>query len=147
MKRRAGFTMIELVVVVGIVGIMAVTAVPLYRTYQQRAYGSEASLMLKRILDAQVLYYLDNEKFFPEFGQPSIDIYHNSSPSSPAITATEEALNLTIPVRHFLDYSIVSISLDECQVIISSHGGFPLYKDGSTQIRGKLDRNGGISIF
>lgn len=147
MRRCEGFTLIELMVVIAIIGIMSVTAVPLYRTYQQRAYGSEAALMIKQILDAQIIYFLAHNEFFPEFGQ-SIEIYHDGGGSSAnGVARIKDALNITIPVGHFLDYYIVNMSGGEFEVTISSHGDFPLFKDGSTQVTGKLDENGGIAIY
>lgn len=60
--------MIELMVVVAIIGILATTGFQLYSTWVKRAYGSEAALTLKRILDGQIGYILENEDFFPEPG-------------------------------------------------------------------------------
>ena len=104
MSKENGFTMIELLVVVGIVGILAVTAVPLYRTWQQRAYGSEAAIMVKQILEAQIVYFLDHDKFFPEDDQ-TILITHDTPPNDEKIQQVSDALKLTITTGHFLDYS------------------------------------------
>jgi prepilin-type N-terminal cleavage/methylation domain-containing protein len=143
MKKCAGFTLIELLVVIAILGIMAATAVPLYRTYQQRAYGSEATLMAKQILDAQIIYLLENDRFFPEIGE-SIEIYHDGTPpSADGVAKVKDALNITVPVGHFLDYSIKWMSEEEVMVAISSrNNSFPLFQNGSSFIAGILDKDG-----
>jgi len=146
MRRCEGFTLIELIVVVGILGIMAATAVPLYRTYQQRAYGSEASLMVKQILDAQIIYFLEKDKYFPDFDSGSIAIYHDGrDPSAEEVTKVKDTLNITIPVGHFLDYYITSISEEQVMVRISSlNNSFPLFQDGSSEIAKVLNKDGMI---
>jgi type II secretory pathway pseudopilin PulG len=134
-------------VVIAILGILGATAIPLYHTIKQRACGAEACRMLKQILDAEIIYFLDNNKFFPQVGQPIL-IFHDDLPSKAEITQTEEALKITIAVGHFLDYSIVTLPGQTCMVTISSFGNsFALFKNGASSISATVDQTGKIVIL
>ena len=106
MSKQNGFTLIELMVVVGIIGILFVTAVPVYHTWQQRAYGSEAAIMLKQLINAEIAYFLENDSFYPPTATP----YHirHKGPTDPvnAINNIEQNLNITIPEGHFIEYDL-----------------------------------------
>jgi type II secretory pathway pseudopilin PulG len=134
-------------VVIAIVGALSATAMPLYRTYQQRAYGSEASFMMKKLLDAQIIYYLEHNKFFPENNTPVI-IFANDAPTKAEFGQIYNALKISIPSGHPLDYDIRANgpSADEsCTIVISAD--FPLYRDGSRQLIGNVTDAGFITVF
>jgi prepilin-type N-terminal cleavage/methylation domain-containing protein len=147
MRRSTGFTVIEVMVVVAILGILAASAVPLFGTYRQRASGSEAQAMLKQVLEAEIMYYLANNKFFPD----NTYIMDHSGAESPegARDEIKDNLNVSIPAGHKLDFTITGDNDGgSAMVTISSfQNSFALFSNGDPFIRGEVDKDGKITIF
>lgn len=116
-------------VVIAILGILAVTAVPFYQTWQQRAYGSQATLMMKSIVDGEIMYYLENNKFFPDENQNIIIPYEGQGTPSPDLALEDIEKNLKVKISQSpqFDYTIRNYG-DECAVSIMAP--FRLFKDG-----------------
>ena len=147
MNRKNGFTLIEVMVVIAIMGILGATAIHCYRTIKQRACGSEASCMVKQLLHAEIMHYLEHDTFFPAVGQ-SIIIFHDDLPTKAEIAQVRDVLKITVPVDHFLDFTITTLPGPLCMVTVSSPGNsFPLFKDGSSSITGTVDETGKIDVL
>lgn len=73
-----GFSLIELMVVVGIIGILAAMAVPLYNEYIARSQASEAVMLLSS-LKIQIAEYYTDTGHLPGFSE--LNAYGNSSDS------------------------------------------------------------------
>ena len=52
----AGFTLVEILIVVVIIGILATVAIPTYFKYVERGYASDAKVQIKNILQNAELY-------------------------------------------------------------------------------------------
>lgn len=56
-KRSHGFTLIELMVVVGIIGVLAAVAIPAFMKNIRKAKTTEATLNVKKMTDGAIAYY------------------------------------------------------------------------------------------
>jgi len=144
MKRERGFTLVELLVVVAILGVLGATAMPLYNTWQQRAYGSEAIVMMKQLTEGQILYYLEHDEYFPKSDDPGYPtcLVHKDGTGNPgnAINLIKNALNLTITTKGRLEYTITNTMDGSCTILIEAD--FPLFKNGQKQVLARLNEKG-----
>lgn len=66
--RRAGFTIIELMVVVTVIGLLSSIALPKFRDVQRRAVATQMLGDLDVIRHAALSFYVDSSYFPPEAG-------------------------------------------------------------------------------
>jgi len=71
----AGFTLVELMIVVGIIGLLAAIAVPNFMSYQARSRRSEAYVNLAAVARLQNTYHAERGEFFEAGAWPNFGPY------------------------------------------------------------------------
>jgi type IV pilus assembly protein PilA len=64
LNSEAGFTLVELMIVVGIIGLLSAIAIPNFISYQARSRRSEAYVNLAAIARLQSTYHAERGEFF-----------------------------------------------------------------------------------
>jgi len=64
-RHTAGFTLIELMIVVLVIGILAAIAIPKFQTSKGKAYASTLKADLRNLATAQEAYFYENSVYSP----------------------------------------------------------------------------------
>ena len=59
-----GFTLVEILIVLGIMGILASISIPNFRSYMEKAELASMQTTLKYLMDGEDFYFLENDAFF-----------------------------------------------------------------------------------
>jgi type IV pilus assembly protein PilA len=123
---RAGFTLVELMIVVAIIGVLAAVALPAFSRYTRKARTAEAASHLNKMWQSSVSYYEADQgagtepRQFPDSDGSvgTVDCCSAGASRCPGGGArfngpTWQALNFVIPDPHYYYPSYESTGLNE----------------------------------
>ena len=79
--RNAGFSLLELMIVVAVIGILAAIALPSYNEYVTRSKIQEAASNLSDIRTKMEAYYMDNRRYSSTTGGGTCGIAGGNTPT------------------------------------------------------------------
>ncbi|RKH71426.1 type IV pilin protein [Corallococcus aberystwythensis] len=93
-RKKGGFTLIELMIVVAIIGILAAIAIPNFIRFQAKSKQSEAKTNLKAIFTAQKAYFGEKDKYQVDFTVIGFDPEAGNRYSYGLVATCNEAVNV-----------------------------------------------------
>lgn len=133
LKRNGGFTLIELMIVVGVIGILAAVGYPNYSEYVKKTRRSEIAALLTQEAQRLERFYSKTGQYTDSVGPPPRD--HQVSPGNAFYTLTAQRTEQT-----FVLTAIASTAMmegDKC-------GGFVLENTGK---RDNVGMSGDASVL
>ncbi len=106
LHRRQGFTLIELMLVVGIIGTLAAIAVPSFLRYQLRAKRSEAYSNLASVAKAEESYFAANGLYADTAGSWPGGLSASKRAWSPAAEAAFATIGFQPEGAVYFDYDV-----------------------------------------
>jgi prepilin-type N-terminal cleavage/methylation domain-containing protein len=140
MRGTKGFTLLEIMVVVAILGILGTLAIPTYKTALRMAVGSEATTIMKQLVDAEIAYFLEKSHYFPEAPGDSLSVWDNDPPEKGEIKEVLRELNILLPVGHHLDFTLTNMGDEGVMIIIN--GSASVFGDEHYSISKIIDLKG-----
>ncbi|HEY3347565.1 MAG TPA: prepilin-type N-terminal cleavage/methylation domain-containing protein [Nitrospirota bacterium] len=79
LRDKKGFTIIELMIVVGIIGVLASVAIPTFMGYQTKTRQSEAKINLSQIYVAETTHLTEYNRFVPDLREAGFSLIGNKA--------------------------------------------------------------------
>ncbi len=96
-QTEAGFTLLELLVVVAIIGILAAVAIPQFSVFRGRGFDADVRSNVKNLITAQEAYFVDTESYGSGNGNDAKFTSRGFRQSAGVnISTTGNALNFTV---------------------------------------------------
>lgn len=105
-SQEGGFTLIELMLVVGIISILATIAYPSLKDYQQKSRRSDATTMLMQIAAKQEKYFMDNRSYAADLTNLG---YSNTGAADDRVPSEHSYYNIEINRPNEYSFTLTAI--------------------------------------
>jgi type IV pilus assembly protein PilA len=139
--RRAGFTLIELMIVVAILGILAAVAIPSYLRFQLRAKSTEGKTNLAAIRSVEESYYAEYDAYVAAAVTPAAVPGRAKAPwptPTPGCPACFDSIGFKPEGEAYFQYEVVAAPAGGSigNVVFTAAAVADLDEDGRQQIWG-----------
>jgi prepilin-type N-terminal cleavage/methylation domain-containing protein len=142
MKKHAGFTLVEMMIVVAILGVLGAIAIPMYSSYVESSRTAEGKSNLQQLRVLQEQYFSDNGEYAAKGATLKYDTAATTI-SLPAATAPLPGFKPGAPSKLNYDYEITGAADGQTYLAKATRrGSAPAKFYTIDQDNNKLDENG-----
>lgn len=120
-RAQAGFTLVELVVVMAIVGILAAVAIPMYQSQVQRGHRASAQAVLLDAATRQRQFLIDQRAYASTLTELGLTV--PATLSSRYVVTVEAQASATPPTFKVLATPAGTQTSDKCSVLSVDQAG------------------------
>jgi type IV pilus assembly protein PilE len=90
MKRNLGFTLVELMIVVGVIGVLAAIAIPQYDSYVRKSKRADAKVALSSLAQMQESFFANNNRYTSKLGTGGLNCQKKGICNADELTTSPE---------------------------------------------------------
>jgi len=120
-RAAAGFTLIELMIVVAIIGILAAIAYPSYQEHIRRGHRAEAKSQMMEIANREQQFFLANRSYTSTLGTGGLN-YALPTETATRYTAAVAVDNAGTPPTFTITFTAIGAQVPDGNLTLNSQG-------------------------
>jgi type IV pilus assembly protein PilA len=121
-RKRTGFTLVELLVVVVIIGILAAIAIPKFANTKTKAYTAAMKSDLRNLVTAEEAFFSDSSKYTSVIGTGGVQYKQSTGVNPPVIVTGQGYWSATVTHTQIPGSFSCGIGVNTTNTVVTTAG-------------------------